>query len=153
MLPISVMLTHVRALKPPSDELGNNISIRRLTFRNACWGRKFLLHLCLPGFDFIASRWCVNIEKVRSKEEKTHSDPEPAGEYWAGGEAGTRSAVPMRASRVLTSRGRVGLLRHSAKLRWLMGDSQSGTCHVLPQRCSSPQCFTCTLLKQFPYRA
>lgn len=111
MLPISVILTHVRALKPPSDELGNNVSIRRLTFRNVCWGRKFLLHLCLPGSDFVASRWCVNIEIAKSKEEKnTHSDPEPAGEYWAGGEAGTTSAVPMRASRVLTSRGRVGLL-------------------------------------------
>lgn len=61
---------------------------------------------------------------MRRKEEKTHSDPEPAGEYWAGGEAGTTSAVPMRASRVLTSRARVGLLRHGAKLRGLMGDSE-----------------------------
>lgn len=75
MLPVSVILTHVRALKPPSDELGNNISIRRLTFRNVCWGRKFLLHLCLPGSGFVASRWCVNIEIARSKEGKNTQRP------------------------------------------------------------------------------
>lgn len=154
MLPISVILTHVRAPKPPSDELGHNVSIRRLTFRNVCWGRKFLLHLFPSRFwlrRFPPMR--INIEIARSKEEKTHGDPEPAGEYWAGGEAGTTSAVPMRASRVLTSRGRLGCFRHSVKLRGLMGDSQSGTCHVLPQRCSSPQCSIFTLLKQFPYCA